>query len=174
MRSKRTGIGVIALIALTVAVAAEAMSASAAKHDFDFPFDLPRAALVGTWDVTLTLPGPSGPTTARVLATFDGHGGTVESAAAPGTVRGASHGAWERIDRRLFAVTRIFFRFEGGVYVGTTKVNATVRVAPGGETFTAVSVSELRDPAGNLIRGGLRGTAAGTRVHVERIPDQPS
>ena len=46
-----------------------------------------------------------------------------------------------------------------------------MRVAPDGETFAAVSVSELRDPAGNLIRGGLRGTAVGTRVHVERIPE---
>jgi hypothetical protein len=46
-------------------------------------------------------------------------------------------------------------------------------VAPDGERFTAVSVSELRDPAGNLVVGGLRGTAAGKRIHVERIPDLP-
>ncbi len=173
MRSTRRLIGAGALIAVTVAVAAGAMSASAAKQDLDFPFELPRAALVGTWDVTLTLPGPAGPTTAKVLATFDGHGGTVESAAAPGTLRGASHGVWERIGRRLFAVTRVFFRFENGVYVGTTKVNATVRVAPDGETFAAVSLSELRDQAGNVIRSGLPGTAIGSRMHVERIPNQP-
>jgi len=171
--STRRLIGAIALLAVTIAVAAGAMSASAAKQDFDFPFELPRAALVGTWDVTLTLPGPTGPTTAKVLATFDGHSGTVESAAAPGTLRGASHGVWERIGHRLFAVTRVFFRFDGGAYVGTTKVNATVRVAPDGETFAAVSLSELRDPAGNVIRSGLPGTAVGSRMHVERIPNQP-
>ena len=169
---KRPIIGVIALIVLTVAVSTGAMSASAARDDIDFPLELPSAALVGTWDVTLTLPGPS---TGRVLATFDGHGGTVESAAADPKTRGASHGAWERIDRRLFAVTRVFFRFnpQTGAYVGTTKVNATVRVAPDGETFNAVSISELRDPAGNLIQGDIRGTAVGRRLNVERIPDQP-
>ena len=96
----------------------------------------------------------------RVLATFDGDGGTVESANAAPALRGASHGAWQRIAPNLFAVTRVFFRFnpQTGAYVGTQQVNATVRVAPDGETFTAVSVSELRDPAGNLILGGLRGT----------------
>ena len=122
--------------------------------------------------MTLTLPGlPPG----RVLATFDGDGGTVESANAAPALRGASHGAWERIEPDLFAVTRVFFRFnpQTGAYLGTEHVNATVRVAPDGETFTAVSVSELRDAAGDLVVGDLRGTAAGTRIHVERIPDQP-
>ncbi len=75
--------------------------------------------------------------------------------------------------RRLFAVTRVFSRFEGGACVGITKVNSTVRVAPDGETFAAVSLSELRDPAGNVIRSGLPGTAVGSRMHLERIPNQP-
>ena len=84
----------------------------------------------------------------------------------PPALRGASHGAWERIEPSLFAVTRVFFRFnpQTGAYVGTQHVDATVRVAPDGETFTAVSVSELRDPAGNLVLGGLRGTATGKRI----------
>ena len=131
-----------------------------------------RHSLVGTWDVTLSIPGqPPG----RVLATFAGDGTTVESAAAPGTLRGASHGAWERIGPSLFSVTRVFFRFnpQTGAFLGTQKVNATVRVAQDRKTFTAVSISEQRDPAGNLIVGGLRGTAQGARLEVEQIPDQP-
>jgi hypothetical protein len=110
-----------------------------------------------------------------VLATFNGDGATVESAAAPPTTRGASHGVWKRIGRDLFSVTRIFFRFnpQTGAFLGTTKVNATVRVASDRETFEAVSVSELRDPAGDLVVGGLRGTATATRMHVETIPDTP-
>ena len=117
-------------------------------------------SLVGTWDVTLSIPGqPPG----RVLATFAGDGTTVESAAAPGTIRGASHGVWERVEPSLFSVTRVFFRFnpQTGAFLGTQKVNATVRVASDRKTFIAVSISEQRDPAGNLIVGGLRGT--GTR-----------
>ena len=169
MRRKRSIVTAIALVALTVVVAAGAMSAAAARNDLEHSS---AHALVGSWDVTLTLPGlPPG----RVLATFDGDGGTVESANAAPALRGASHGAWERIEPNLFAVTRVFFRFnpQTGAYLGTQKVNATVRVAPDGETFTAVSVSELRDPAGNVVLAGLRGTAAGTRIQVEQIPDQP-
>jgi hypothetical protein len=169
MKRKPLVIGAIALIALTVIVASGAMSATAARSDLEHSS---AHALVGSWDVTLALPGlPPG----RVLATFDGDGGTVESANAPPALRGASHGAWERIEPNLFAVTRVFFRFnpQTGAYLGTQHVNATTRVAPDGETFTAVSVSELRDPAGNLVIGGLRGTATGKRIHVEQITDQP-
>jgi len=169
MTRKRSVVATITLFALTVMVATAAVSASAAKTP---PKASAGYALVGTWDVTLSLPGqPPG----RVLATFSGDGSTVESAAAPPALRGASHGAWERIGPYLFAVTRVFFRFnpQTGAFLGTQKVNATVRVASDGETFSAVSISEQRDPAGNVVLAGMRGTAAGTRIHVEQIPDRP-
>ena len=159
----------IALFALTGVVATAAVSASAAKNPQKASA---KYVLVGTWDVILSIPGqPPG----RVLATFEGDGTTVESAAAPPALRGASHGVWERIEPYLFSVTRVFFRFnpQNGAFLGTQKVNATVRVAKDGKTFTAVSISEQRDPAGNLIVGGLRGTAQGARLEVEQIPDQP-
>jgi hypothetical protein len=155
------------LLALMLIVAAGALSASAGTTRSAHGS---RATLVGTWDVIVSNPGQP---PARVLATFDGHGGTVDTPAAPATIRGASHGAWKRIGHRLYAMTRVFFRFEAGVYVGTTKVSGTIRVAPDGQSFAAVSVSELRDPGGSLIRGGIGGTAAGTRINVEEIPDRP-
>jgi hypothetical protein len=161
-------IGTIALVVLTILVAG-AMSAAAASTDDPHSS---AHAIVGSWDVALTLPGlPPG----RVLATFTSDGGTVESANSAPALRGASHGAWERLEPNLFSVTRVFFRFnpQTGAYLGTTKVNATVRVARDGETFAAVSISELRDPDGNVVLTGLRGTAAGTRIHVEQIPDRP-
>jgi hypothetical protein len=65
------------------------------------------------------------------------------------------------------------FNPQTGAYLGTQKVNATVQVAKDGETFSAVSISELRDPAGTVVLSGLRGTAVGTRIHVEQIPDRP-
>jgi hypothetical protein len=169
MRRKRAVVTATAMVALAVLVATAAVSASAAKSP---PKASAAYSLVGTWDVTLSIRGhPPG----RVLATFAGDGTTVESAAAPGTIRGASHGVWERIEPSLFSVTRVFFRFnpQTGGFLGTQKVNATVRVAPDRKTFTAVSISEQRDPAGNLIVGGLRGTAQGARLEVEQIPDQP-
>jgi hypothetical protein len=169
MSRKRSVVAAIALFALMVMVATGAMSASAAKKPRE---PAPPPALVGTWDVVLSLPGlPPG----RVLATFTRDGGTVESANSPPALRGASHGAWKRIGQNLFAVTRVFFRFspQTGAYLGTQKVNATVRVDEYGTTFTAVSISEQRDPDGNVVIAGLRGTAFGMRIHAEQIPDQP-
>jgi hypothetical protein len=169
MNGKRSFVAAGTAFALTIMVATATVSASAAKTP---PKASAGYALVGTWDVALSLAGqPPG----RVLATFTGDGGTVESAAAPAALRGASHGAWERIGPYLFAVTRVFFRFnpQTGAFLGTQNVNATVRVAQDGKTFTAVSISEQRDPAGTLILEGLRGTAQGARVEVEQIPDRP-
>jgi hypothetical protein len=166
MHAKRVVTTVLALVAVGV-IAAGAVSAARAGDD-----ESRSRALVGTWDVTLQLPGaPPAP----VLATFNDEGTTVESAAAPPATRGSSHGVWERIGHDLFSVTRIFFRFnpQTGAFLGTTKVNATVRVASDAETFEAVSISELRDPAGALIVGGLRATATASRVHVETIEDRP-
>ena len=37
----------------------------------------------------------------------------------------------------------------------------------------AVAISNLFDTSGNLVVGGLRATITATRIHVERIPDQP-
>jgi hypothetical protein len=159
----------LAVLALTILVVIAAASAAGAKSP---PKASAGYAIVGTWDVTLALPGqPPG----RVLATFEGDGTTVESAAVPAALRGASHGVWERIGPYLFSVTRVFFRFspQTGAFLGTQKVNATVRVAQDGKTFTAVSISEQRDPAGTLIVGGLRGTAQAARIEVEQIPDRP-
>lgn len=169
MKRTRAFVAATALSALTVMVATAAVSAFAAKNP---PKASAGYALVGTWDVTLSLPGlPPG----RVLATFTRDGGTVESANSPPALRGASHGAWKRIGQNLFAVTRIFFRFnpQTGAYLGTQKVNATVRVAEHGTMFTAVSISEQRDPDGNVVLAGLRGTAFGVRIHAEQIPDRP-
>jgi hypothetical protein len=164
---KRSLAASVALALMVVATGAA--TASAAKRP---PKAAPTPALVGTWDVTLSLPGmPPG----RVLATFNRDGTTVESAAAPPTLRGASHGVWKTIERNLFAVTRVFFRFnpQTGAFLGTQKVNATVRVAPDGKTFSAVSISEQRDPGGAVVGPVSRGTAQGVRMQVEQIPDRP-
>jgi hypothetical protein len=168
MTRRTARIGTVVLVVLMILVAG-AMSATAASSD---DRQSSAHAIVGSWDVALMLPGlPPG----RVLATFTSDGGTVETANSAPALRGASHGAWERIDPNLFAVTRVFFRFnpQTGAYLGTTKVNATVRVARDGETFAAVSISELRDPDGNVVLAGVRGTAVGTRLRVEQIPDRP-
>ena len=169
-RTTRLTHSISTLFALAVLIAvAGAVTATAANKP---PKAKPKPALVGTWEVTLSVPGaPPG----RVLATFNMDRTTVESAAAPPATRGSSHGVWKEIGSNLFAVTRVFFRFnpQTGAFLGTQKVNATVRVAADRRTFAAVSVSEQRDPAGNVVASGLRGTAQGVRMEVELIPDRP-
>ncbi len=60
-----------------------------------------------------------------------------------------------------------------GTYLGTQRINETVRLAPDGESYTAVAISNLFDTNGTLVVGGLRATITATRIDVERIPDQP-
>ena len=88
--------------------------------------------------------------------------------------RSPAIGTWEYVGDRTFATTMVMHRFSPtGVYLGTGKVNANRRLSHDGQTYTAVAVLELRDPSGNLIVGGLRSTAIGKRIDVERIPDEP-
>jgi hypothetical protein len=163
----------LALCGLALVAAAGAVSAAAGENASEGR----PARLVGSWDVTVTLvdPPPGMPAVVQALATFNAGGTTVESPNAPGTQRGSAHGVWERIEPRLYAVTRLFFRFnpQTGAYLGTGKINATVRVARDGETFGAVSVSELRDPTGNVVASGIKATAVGRRIHVEPLADRP-
>jgi hypothetical protein len=164
----------LVLVGLALVATAGAVSAAAGENANE---NRPARKLVGSWDVTVTFvdPPPGSPATAKALATFMADGTTVESPNAPGTMRGSAHGVWTRIEPRLYAVTRVFFRFnpQTGAYLGTGKINATVRVAPDGETIAAASVSELRDPNGNVVASGIKATAVGQRLHVEPIADRP-
>jgi hypothetical protein len=89
-------------------------------------------------------------------------------------VRGPAHGTWEHVSGRLYADTHVFFRFDPtGAFLGTQRIKENVRLAPDGDSYTAVAISDQFDPNGNLVVGGLRATITATRIHVERIPDQP-
>jgi len=78
MHATRTVTAVVALLAVSV-IAAGAVSAARADDD-----EFRMGVLVGTWDVTVQLPGaPPG----RVLATYNEDGTTVESAAADPATR---------------------------------------------------------------------------------------
>ena len=173
--SRRTPRGrrgtVLAAISLAslVAVAAAAfgvMSASADGRGWG------AQKLVGSWMVAVDR-GPALPAL-KSLQTFTSGHGVVEIANGGATARSPSHGAWERTGRREYATTIVFFRYDpaGGAYLGTVKVRRTLVLAPDGQSFTAVSVGELRDPAGNLLPGSniRRDTEIGERINVEPIP----
>ena len=158
MQRKRSIVVALAVLMLVIGV----VSAPAAQKPAQ------ASAIVGSWDAVVTIEGQP---PFRALATFNADGTTVESSSHPPSVRSPAYGVWSRTGPNVFAMTRLFFRFNPatGAYLGTTKVNATVTVSTDRKSFTAVSRSEMRDPAGALVVGGLRSTAVGTRMPVERI-----
>jgi hypothetical protein len=131
----------------------------------------------GSWIVTVTRVNPPAnvPPTFDSLMTFDPGGGLTETSNTGTALRGPAHGVWERIDGRSYATTMLFFRFnpQTGAFLGTQKVNRTMRLSQDGQTFEAVSLASQYDPDGVLTVGGLRATETGERIDVERIADQP-
>lgn len=158
---------VIGVVALAAVVAAGAISASTGGAGREQN----ASQLVGSWELSVDR-GPVLPPV-KAMATFTRDGSLVNTANL--ATRGPAHGTWEHVKARLYASSHIFFRFDAtGAYLGTQRINETVRLAPDGESYTAVAISNLFDPDGILVVGGLRATITATRIHVERIPEQPS
>jgi hypothetical protein len=159
------------LIALVViaSIAAGAMSASADRSGVQGR----SGKLVGSWMVAIDRPGLP---PLKSLQTYTKGRGVIENANGGAGARSASHGAWQRIGARKYAVTMVFFRYDpaSGAYLGTVKLRRQIEVARDGQSFTGVSVGELRDPAGNLLPGSntRRDTEVGQRINVEPIPAQ--
>jgi len=163
---KRSLISTIVLLAVVALVAAGAISASSGHGRGGQGAN----GLVGSWELTVNrgpqLPPVKGMTTYTRGHSLIGTGNLV--------TRGPAHGTWEHVKGRLYADTHVFFRFDAaGVYLGTQRISENVRVAPDGDSYTAVAISNLFDPNGNLVVGGLRATITATRIPVVHIPDQP-
>jgi hypothetical protein len=163
---KRSLAGAIALVAVAAMVAAGAIYASSG----DDGRSQGANEIIGSWELTVDR-GPQLPPVKGLTTYTRGHS-VVGSANVP--TRGAAHGTWEHVSGRLYADTHVFFRFDAtGAFLGTQRVNETARLAPDGESYTSVAISNLFDPNGNLVVGGLRATVTAKRIHVDRIPDQP-
>lgn len=159
----------IVLIALA-SIAFGTMSASA---DRDAASDR-GGKLVGAWIVDVDRPGlPS----LKSLQTYNIGHGVVETANGGAGARSAAHGAWQRVGARTYAVTMVFFRYDPatGAYLGTVKLRREIEVARDGQSFTGVSIGELRDPAGNLlpVSNTRRDIEVGRRINVEPLPALP-
>jgi hypothetical protein len=131
----------------------------------------------GSWMITVNRvnPPPGGPATFASLMTFAAGGGLVETSSTGTSRRGPAHGVWEHVSGRLYATTMVLFRFDAstGAFLGTQKINRTMRLSEDGQTFEGVSLGTQFDAAGNVVLGGLRATETGQRIDVERIADQP-
>jgi hypothetical protein len=162
----KTSLAAIAAVtvgAVAALVAAGAISASAGD-------DSAANQLEGSWELTVNR-GPQLPPVKGMTTYTRGHSliGTANV-----VIRGPAHGTWEHVSGRLYADTHIFFRFDPtGAFLGTQRIKETVRLAPDGDSYTAVAISDQFDPNGNLVASGLRATITATRIKVERIPDEP-
>ena len=117
-------------------------------------------------------PAPLPPLTS--LQVFTRGGSVIETANEWSATRTESFGAWERINRRLYAATTMFFRFnpQTGAYLGTQRISRTIELAKDGQSFAHVARVTALDPNGN-VQASFIARATGKRMEVERIPDLP-
>jgi hypothetical protein len=159
------------LVVAAVAAAAGLSSASSAASSAE------GLQLDGTWMVTVTRvnPPPGLAPTFKSLLIYTRGGGMIETSNTGTTRRGAALGQWERIGNDLFATSMWLFRFDPatGASLGSQEIDRTMRLSADGESFTAVAVVHLFDADGNQVGDALHATEVGTRLAINRNPDQP-
>ena len=162
MARKTSIAGAIVLLALTVIVATGAMSASAASNDPSTARRRDRRIVGRDPDI----PGAAARARPGDVRRQRRH---VENATAAPALRGASHGVWNgprevRGHKSVLQVQptnrHISGHAEGQCHRAGRKMAKRSRCLGLG----------VRDPAGNVILAGLRGTATGNRIHVDPIP----
>jgi hypothetical protein len=155
----------IALVALVVATGAGAIAAAGENTDNA------GNQIAGTWNVTVNRPAPLPPLAS--LQVFTSDGSWIEMANEPQASRTAQYGSWERIDGRHYAASGVIFRYDAtGAHVATMKINRNMLLSPDGQTMTVAARATTYDLNGNVI-SSFPVRAAGERMKVDRIPDQP-
>jgi hypothetical protein len=164
MRNRKA---VVALLA-TAAIAAGAVSTASGDDSNGSAGN----QLAGTWRVTVNRPAPLPPLTSLQIFTDDGS--VIEDASEWSATRTPAFGSWERIEGRLYANTTVFFRFnpQTGALLGSQKISRTIRLSEDGQSVAIVARVSVLDPDGNVL-ATFPAAASGTRMPVERIPDQP-
>jgi hypothetical protein len=159
------------LVVAAVATAASLSSASSAANSAE------GLQLDGAWMVTVTRvnPPPGVAPTFKSLLSYARGGVMIETSNTGTTRRGAALGQWERIGNDLFATSMWLFRFDPatGASLGTQEIDRTMRLSADGESFTAVALIHIFDADGNQVGDVLHATEVGTRLAINRNPDQP-
>jgi hypothetical protein len=173
MMKRRIPIAIAGLLMVAaVAAAASLSSASSAASSTE------GLQLDGTWMVTVTrINPPAGlaPTFKSLMSYSRGGVVTETSSTAGAARRSPALGQWERIGNDLFATSMWFFRSDPatGENVGTQEIDRTMRLSADGESFAAVSAVQQFDVDGNPVGPQLHATEVGTRLAINRNPDQP-
>jgi hypothetical protein len=155
----------VAVVAVTTAVAMSVVGAITASADVQTESQANQ--LAGTWDMTIDRPAPL--SDLKSLITFIDGGSAIEIANNGTAFRSPSHGAWERLEGREYAITMVFFRYDpqSGAWLGTQKNVGTVTLSADGSSFAGSAVSTLYDPDGNVVLTGLVAGLSGVRIQVD-------
>ena len=168
---KRTAIAIASVLVGAAVLAAVGFSSTSSAASSE------GLQLDGTWMVTVTRvnPPPGVAPTFKSLLIYTRGGGMIETSNTGTTRRGAALGQWERIGNDLFATSMWLFRFDPatGTSLGTQEIDRTMRLSADGESFTAVAVIHVFDSDGNQVGDALHATEVGTRLAINRNPDQP-
>jgi hypothetical protein len=125
--------------------------------------------VVGAW-MTHANSTTGGPVQANLLAFM--RSGIVMHAAS-NFPQSAGIGAWYDAGDGTVVYSLIFRRMDkSGAYIGSTRLNARVTVAPDGATYTSPYTTELTDPDDNVTATG-QGMSKATRI-VPTAPDAPT
>jgi ABC-type transport system substrate-binding protein len=169
--SKRIAIVIASALVVAAVVAAVGFSSASSAASAE------GLQLDGTWTVTVTRinPPPGVAPIFKSLLSYTRGGVMIETSNTGTTRRGAALGQWERIGNNLFATSMWLFRFDPatGSSLGTQEIDRTMRLAPDGESFTAVAVIHLFDTGGNPVGDASHATEVGTRLTINPNPDQP-
>jgi hypothetical protein len=118
--------------------------------------------LEGAWRVTVTIRNcQTGAPLRTVLAlnTFVPGGSMFETA--NGSLRGPSHGTWQKIAGHDYTATFLFFTFHpDGSWLGSNKITRTITLSGDHQTFTAIASVAVFDASGKLTATGCATEAA--------------
>ena len=159
-----TVFAVIAVVGGVIATAgAKSESAIKARH---WPGN--QNQLAGTWTVTVDRPAPLPPVSS--LQVYTAQGSMVESGN-DSKSRSPQYASWERVGRREYAATGVFFRFDPQTeaFAGRMKINRTINLARDGQSFTFRGRATNTDANGNVV-ASFPVSGSGQRLQVEEQP----
>jgi hypothetical protein len=141
----------VALAVPSIAVGHTAKQHSRGHHQ--------KAAIVGTWDVKVTIAGQP---TFPALLVFTKGGSVIETESdMPGTT---GLGSWKQIAPDRFAVAfRVFFFDEKGAPAGSVTTRSVATLS--NDTLSAPFKSDVSDPTGKVMQS-TSGTATATRFVI--------
>jgi hypothetical protein len=124
--------------------------------------------LAGTWTVTVNRPAPLPPLASLQVYTDDGS--MVESGNDSAS-RSPQYASWERVGRREYAATGVFFRFDPqtGAFLGKQKINRTIDLSQDRQSFTFQGRATVYDANGNVV-ANVPVSGSGQRLQVEEQP----